>query len=108
MPFSAPTPVISGKPYLVIKVRDHPPTTLDDFLGETSFVLNLDGAPYPVRGSGAAMAKGVHVHEKDAQGSGKDIRVWAIHAGPTDAGSTPDEFTAEHVSHGGPPGTYFE
>ena len=105
-----PTPatVISGKPYPVIEVRDHAPSDLGDFLGETSLVIDLDGDPYPVRGCGAIVGTGVHVHEKDVEHGGKDVRVWAIHVGPACTDATSETFTAEHVCHAGPPGSYFE
>jgi hypothetical protein len=88
--FHAPRPVVSGKPYAVQQVRGHAPRELGDFAGQTSFVLDLDGEEYDVRGAGVELEGLVRVFEKDDDGRGKDIRVWAVRHG--DGG-----FTAEHA-----------
>jgi len=78
MPFTTPRSVISGKPYLVRSVRDRVPDQLDDFLGETTFLLDLDGEDYTVRGPGIPADPGVRVFEKSEDGVGKDIRAWLV------------------------------
>ena len=98
MPFSAPRAVVSGTPYRIVRVADREPFALDDFIGETTFVLDLDGGPYTVYGAGTTAPIGVRFHEKDAEGSGKDIRVWAIHRHPSEPA-----FIAEHVTPSEPP-----
>jgi hypothetical protein len=91
MAFSAPWPVISGKPYRIRQVLGHDPHDLSDFAGHTTFVLDLDGQDYTVRGDGLRTDDGAQVYEKDDHGHGKDVRVWAIrHDAPSNS------FTAEH------------
>lgn len=88
--FSTPRSVISGVPYQVREVRDHAVLGLEDFLGDTTFVLDLHGDEYRVWGPGVADGDDVRVFEKDEQGAGKDIRVWTVRR----AGG--DVYTAEH------------
>jgi hypothetical protein len=94
MSFTTPRPVISGKPYAVRSVHDRTPDRLDDFLGDTTFVLDLDmeGELYRVTGPGISVDPGVRVFEKDDDGVGKDIRVWMVCQA-----STGDAFTATHI-----------
>ena len=66
------------------------PRELGDFAGQTSFVLDLDREEYDVRGDGVEVEGLVRVFEKDDDGQGKDIRVWAVRLGPVG-------FTAEHA-----------
>jgi hypothetical protein len=98
MSFTTPRPVISGKPYAVRSVHDRTPDRLDDFLGDTTFVLDLDGEHYTVAGPGISVDPGVRVFEKDEDGFGKDIRVWMVC--PT---STGHAFTATHIGVDVPP-----
>jgi hypothetical protein len=98
MSFITPGPVISGKPYEVRLVHDRAPDRLDDFLGDTTFVLDLDGEDYTVKGPGIKVDPGVRVFEKDDDGFGKDIRVWMVC--PT---STGNAFTATHIGVDVPP-----
>ena len=91
--FGTPRPVVSGVPYQVRQVRDHEVLGLEDFVGDTTFVLDLDGDEYRVWGPGVQDGDGVRVYEKDEQGIGKDIRVWTVRRG---AG---DSYTAEHFGH---------
>jgi len=91
MTSSAPRPVVSGKPYPISLVNDHPPRALAEFAGQTVFVLVLAGDDdYTVFGSGLSTDDGVQVFEKDAQGAGRDIRVWVVRQDGAGA------FTAEH------------
>ena len=91
MTFSSPRPVVSGKPYAVLRVHDHAPRELSDFVGQTAFVVDLDGEDYVVWGTGVRAESAVRVFEKDGQGYGKDIRVWSVRQD-----STGGSFTAEH------------
>jgi hypothetical protein len=93
MPFSAPVPVASGVPYRVVSVADHEPTGIDDFLGDTALLLDLDGSPYTVYGAGAAAVEGVRFHEKDDRGHGKDVRVWSVRPAHDRRG-----YVADHLS----------
>ena len=98
MSFTTPQPVISGKPYHVRSVRDRVPDALDDFLGQTTFVLDMDGQDYVVQGPGIDADPGVRVYEKCDEGFGKDIRAWLVC--PVSDG---DGFTAMHVGVDVPP-----
>jgi hypothetical protein len=91
--FGTPQSVVSGVPYQVRRVRDHEVLALEDFVGDTSFVLELDGDEYRVCGPGVPDGDGVRVYEKDEEGIGKDIRVWTVRRA---AGQV---FTAEHLGH---------
>ncbi|HEX2804545.1 MAG TPA: hypothetical protein VHN80_00050 [Kineosporiaceae bacterium] len=93
MPFSAPLPVVSGKPYRVSTVANRPPDRLEDFFGTITLVIDLDGDPYTVCGTGVELGQDrVHVYEKSDHGGGKDIRVWTIRRDD----ATP-YFLAEHA-----------
>jgi hypothetical protein len=80
-------------PYAVREVRDREVLALEDFLGDTTFVLDLDGDEYRVWGPGVPDVDGVRVYEKDEQGVGKDIRVWTVRR------RNGDVYTAEHFGH---------
>ena len=79
-------------------MHDRVPDRLEDFLGDTIFVLDLDGQHYTVTGPGIPVDPGVRVFEKDDDGFGKDIRVWMVC--PTSSG---DAFTATHIGVDVPP-----
>ena len=98
MSFTTPGAVISGKPYEVRSVNEHAPGGLDDFIGDTTFVLDLDGDEYTVRGPGIHVDPGVRVFEKSDEGFGKDIRVWMV-CRP----SSGEVFTATHIGVDVPP-----
>jgi hypothetical protein len=91
--FGTPRAVVSGVPYPVREVRDREVLGLEDFLGDTTFVLDMDGDQYLVCGPGIPDGDGVRVYEKDEQGAGKDIRVWEVRRGSGDV------YTAEHFGH---------
>src|SRR4051794_33843747 len=93
-----PRSVISGKPYLVRQVRNHAPEQLDDFAGDTTFVLDLDGEDYTVRGPGVEVETGMRVFEKSDEGFGKDVRAWLVRSA-----SDGHAFTATHVGVDVPP-----
>ncbi len=85
-----PKSVISGVPYPVTATGDSAPTSLDAFLGDTVFTVDMAGDPYVVRGTGAELDGRVRVHEKSTV-AGKDVRVWHV-------SQVGDGFTAEHVA----------
>jgi hypothetical protein len=91
---STPSPVGSGKPYLVRQVRGDLPRTLTDFAGQTWFVLDMEGEGYTVRGAGVEADGVVRVFEKDEHGYGKDVRVWTVRQSRSGGAS----FTAEHAA----------
>ena len=91
--FGTPRPVVSGVPYQVRQVRDHEVLGLEDFLGDTTFVLDMEGEQYRVCGPGIPDGDGVRVYEKDEQGVGKDIRVWTVRR------CSGDVYMAEHFGH---------
>ena len=93
-----PRPVISGKPYLVRQVQDRTPEQLEDFAGDTTFVLDLDGEDYTVQGPGVEIDLGVRVYEKSDHGFGKDIRCWLVRSAPDG-----NAFTATHLGVDVPP-----
>jgi len=74
----------SGVPYPVLSVSGAAPTQLDQFVGETEFVLSKAGVESTVCGVGAESPGGVRFHEKSAE-YGKDVRVWNVAAGPDGA-----------------------
>ena len=69
--------IASGKPYLVVApaVGDSP--SLDAFLGDVEFSIDMGGEPLVIRGHGVTHGELVRFHEKDSVG-GKDVRVWHI------------------------------
>ena len=73
MTFCPPRSVVSGEPYIVRQVRDRDPERLDDFAGETTFVVDLDDEGYRVCGPGVPADEGMRVFEKSDAGAGKDV-----------------------------------
>ena len=84
-----PPSVISGRPYPVSAVGDDSPASLDDFLGERQFTVDMAGHPYAVQGIGSRLDEQVRFHEKSD--AGKDVRVWHVTRGESG-------FAAEHVA----------
>ncbi|MFP5347346.1 MAG: hypothetical protein ACLGIA_09975 [Actinomycetes bacterium] len=78
MSFTTPEPVVSGQPYPVTEVEGAPPGSLEQFVGETRFTVDLDGRPYEIAGVGGEQNASVRFHEKDVAHDGKDIRVWLV------------------------------
>lgn len=94
MTFAAPDALPSGKPYPVSDVRGEPPTSLDQFVGDSEFGVEREGGVSRVRGTGTAVGEAgetVRFHEKDQGSSGKDVRVWTVRR-------QSDGFTAELAS----------
>jgi hypothetical protein len=69
----------SGVPYPVLQVGGQPPSTLDQFVGETAFTVVKAGTESEVCGVGTRTEDVVLFHEKLA-GLGKDVRVWRLQA----------------------------
>jgi hypothetical protein len=92
MTFQAPRSVGSGVPYPVREVHRRAPDGLSDFVGQTSFLLDMYGEDYLVEGPGVEEDGQVRVFEKDEQGYGKDIRVWTVRPCADGTG-----FAAEHT-----------
>jgi len=90
MSFSTPTTVPSGMSVPVLAVEGRIPSSLADFVGETSFLVDLD-PPHLVHGAGSLEDEVVSFHEKDLDNNGKDIRVWEVRI----EGS---RFTAQHAA----------
>lgn len=81
---SPPAPVISGVPYDVLDVDGRPPRTVEDFAGRVTVTLEGRTGRHVVRGDASVSDGGVRLHEKSANGNGKDVRRWRIT--PADAG----------------------
>ena len=81
----------SGMPYPVIAVGGQATAHLDQFVGETTFVVAKSGAESQVHGAGVADGNTVRFNEK-ATGGGKDVRNWVIRQAADGA------FTAESVA----------
>ena len=90
MTSTASAAVVSGVPCPVRSVAGVTPSVLAQFIGETEFTVEVQGAPYLVRGCGSTLHEQVRFHEKDAV-LGRDVRVW--HVSPDG-----DGFCAEHVA----------
>jgi hypothetical protein len=71
--------IASGKPYLVLApvpaAGDSP--SLDAFLGDAEFSIDIGGEPLLISGHGVTHGELVRFHEKSSLG-GKDVRVWHI------------------------------
>jgi hypothetical protein len=91
MTFAAPQSVVSGSPYDVIEVAGRAAEDLNDFTGNTEFIIEGRGEQHRVCGIGARHDDSVKFHEKDVAHDGKDVRVWQITFGP-------DHFMAEHAA----------
>jgi hypothetical protein len=73
-------PVASGRPYTVTSVNDTVPGCLDDFVSRDVIALTVEARDQVVEIHGSARRAGedVVVHEKDGDGTGKDVRTWQI------------------------------
>lgn len=78
MTFSTARSAASGKPSPVREVAVHMPRDVTAFAGQTDVVLDLDGESHTVHGVGVAAGDVVRVFDKDEQGHGKNVRVWAV------------------------------
>lgn len=84
-------PVVSGQAYSVDDVGGRPPGGLDDFDGETSFVVTRGPHQHEVVGVGTVVDGMALVHEKMGDAGGRDVRVWQVT-------SAPGGFAAEHIA----------
>jgi hypothetical protein len=75
--------VASGLPYSVSAVNGRPPGSLDDFSTDVVEVVVSRGDQHvTIRGAGQRVdERTVVIHEKTFDGTGKDVRTWAIAAG---------------------------
>ena len=89
---TAPESVRSGTPYEITAVAGHDATSLDEFAGETRFVIECLGERHEIYGQGALDGQSVRFYQKDECHEGKDVRVWRITA---EGGRG---FTAEHAA----------
>ncbi|MEP6560404.1 MAG: hypothetical protein ABJD68_04915 [Nakamurella sp.] len=92
MTFPAPPAVVSGRPYLIIDVSGYEPVRLDDFIGETGFMIVIAAETRRIEGAGSRDMHGVRFYEKE-QGTGKDLRTWHITV------TQDDEFEARTLSN---------
>lgn len=80
MTFAAPEPIASGQAMTIVEVDGQPPGSLEDFVGERSFVVQTGGHWSTVSGNGIRHDDVVKFYQKDLEHDGKDIRVWEIDA----------------------------
>ena len=82
--------VISGRPYPVTVPPAGDADSLDLFLDDAEFSIDLGRGPLLVRGHGTRLGEVVRFHEKD-EVLGRDVRVWCV--SELDGG-----FVAEHMA----------
>ncbi len=87
-----PISICSGASYRIVDVDGGLLQGWDQSAGQTTFTLDVAGAPYRVIGEGSVLVDTARVHEKGLTSRGQDIRVWTIQHHP-DGG-----FTATHVT----------
>ena len=73
-------PVSSGTCYVVTSVNERPPEQLEDFVARPLIVLTVasERQVVTIHGSVRREADSILVHEKDKEGTGKDVRTWRI------------------------------
>ena len=73
-------PVKSGVDYIVTSVNDAQPKSFDDFVTRPVIAVTVASHDQVVQIHGCAHVDGdtVVVHEKDEDGTGKDVRIWSI------------------------------
>ena len=81
----------SGLPYRVVTVNGERPTSLEQFAGDVSFIVNKAGTESSVAGVGTVQDRAARVQEKELLGT-KDVRVWRIRQ------TTEGTYTAETIS----------
>jgi len=76
--------VASGAPYAVIEVNGHPTGDISEFLNDgLVFLARFGGRQVTVRGAAHGTDYDtVVVHEKDCDGTGKDVRTWTVRTAP--------------------------
>lgn len=76
---STPAMIVSGVPYEVTELEGGAPATLAEFGGAITMTAHGPTGDHEVNGSGEIEHDGaVRVHEKDHEGTGKDVRVWTV------------------------------
>ena len=79
MTSSTPDMVVSGVPYEVTGVEGRMPSTLEEFEGPVTMHTHGPTGDHEVAGAGEHPHDGaIRVHEKDHDGTGKDVRVWTV------------------------------
>jgi hypothetical protein len=84
MTYSMPAPVVSGVPYAVLDVGGRAPRTVEDFAGRVTLTVEGRTGRHVLVGDASVTDGVVRLHQKAADGDGKDIRTWRI--APTDDG----------------------
>ncbi len=78
-----PDMIVSGVPYEVTTVEGQAPVTLAEFAGPVTMSTHGPTGDHEVNGAGGSEHAGtVRVHEKDHEGTGKDVRVWTVSPNP--------------------------
>ena len=81
MTYTTPEGIPSGMPHRVTSVAGLAPSQIEEFVGETEFVIDRQGAEYMIRGCGVRDDNDVLFSEKDLEHDGKDMRIWQIWRG---------------------------
>ena len=78
--FSKVDAVASGKPYIVESVNDSTPGCLEDFVSEpvAAVTVCVSDQVVEIHGPAHVCDDAVVLHEKDCDGTGKDVRTWQI------------------------------
>ena len=80
---ATPAMIVSGVPYEVTGVDGRTPFTLEEFAGPVRVHTHGPTGDHEVCGAGEHPHDGVvRVHEKDHDGTGKDVRVWTVSPAP--------------------------
>jgi hypothetical protein len=87
-----PPGIASAVPYTITGVGGRPASCNADFVGEVSFLIDIEGEPCQIDGVGSQDGVGVRFYQKDPDHDGRDVRVWRICRVPG-AG-----FVAEHAA----------
>lgn len=87
MTSDTPDMIVSGVPYVVTDVEGDEPSTLESFVGQTTMHTQGPTGEHEVSGSGEHEHDGaVRVHEKDHDGTGRDVRTWTVSPDPDHEG----------------------
>ncbi|MEE6272399.1 hypothetical protein [Georgenia wangjunii] len=79
MTSSTPGPIVSGVPYEVTDLGGQAPSTLEEFAGPVTMHTHGPTGDHEISGTGEQPLDGaVRLHEKDHEGTGKDVRVWTV------------------------------
>ncbi len=89
---AGPPGIASAVPYAITRVAGRAAAGNTDFVGNVSFLIEIEGEQYQVDGVGALDGIGVRFYQKDEDHDGRDIRIWQIRAIPGSG------FMAEHAA----------